>query len=138
MRSRDGNLDFSLSICSVVFLLFSLSTLKADEYLISYRYVVKDATLYNETLSIAKAMKKCVGKPQKELILQNNNEDDLKKIISANSLEFIDYLQKLGFHINHKEVTQNSINKSTIILTLKTTCFKVDFNDKFARITPLK
>ncbi len=136
MRNRDGNLNFSLSICSVVFLL--LSTLKADEYLISYRYVVKDATLYNETLNIAKAMKKCVGKPQKELILEKHNEDDLKKIISANSLEFIDYLQKLGFHIKHEEVTKNFINKSTTILTLKTTCFKVDFNDNFAKIAPLK
>ncbi len=138
MRSRDGNLNFSLSICSVVFLLFSLSPLKADEYLISYRYVVKDATLYNETLSIAKAMKKCVGQPQKELLLDNDNGDNLKKIISANSAQFIDYLQKLGFHIQHEEITKNFINKSTTILTLKTTCFKVDFNDNFAKIAPLK
>jgi len=138
MRSRDGNLNFSLSICSVVFLLFSLSTLKADEYLISYRYVVKDATLYNETLHIAKAMKKCVGEPQKELLLETHNESDLKKIISANSLEFIEYIQKLGLHITHEEVTLNNQNSSTTILTLKTACFKVDFNHNFARIRPLK
>lgn len=138
MRSRDGNLDFSLSICSVVFLLLSFSTLQAEQYLISYRYVVKDATLYNETLHIAKAMKRCVGNPQKELILDTDNEDDLKKIISANSTEFINYLQKLGLHIKHEEVTKKFINKSTTILTLKTTCFEVDFNDNFARITALK
>lgn len=138
MRSRDGNLDFSLSICSVVLLLLSLSTLQAEEYLISYRYVVKDATLYNETLLVAKAMKKCLGKPQKELILEIDKEDDLKKIISKNSTDFIDFIQKLGLHIKHEEVTRNFINKSTTILTLKTRCFKVDFNDNFARIAPLK
>ena len=138
MRSRDGNLNFSRSICSIIFLLFSFLSLKADEYLISYRYVVKDATLYNETLLIAKAMKECVGTPQKALILENDSQNDLKKIISKNFDTFTEYIQELGFHVKHEEYTQNLQNTSTTILTLKTTCFKVDFNDNFAKIAPLK
>jgi len=138
MRSRDGNLNFSLSICSIIFLLFNFTPLKADEYLISYRYVVKDAMLYHEAFHIAKAMKKCVGTPQKELILDINHENDLKIIISQNFDTFIEYLQKLGFHIKHQERTQELQNISTTILTLQTTCFEVDFNDTFVRITPLK
>jgi hypothetical protein len=136
MRSRDGNRTFSLSICSII--LFNSLVLNASEYLISYRYVVKDATLYNESLSISSAMKDCEGTPQKALILESDSSKDLKSIISKNSDKFINYLHKLGMNVQHKELTLNSQNRSTTILTLKTTCFKVDFNDNFARIAPLK
>jgi len=100
--------------------------------------VVKDATLYNETLQIAKAMQKCVGEPQTELILENDGANDLKKIIAENSDEFIDAIHKLGLHVEHNERTENLQNSSTTILTLQTTCFKVDFNDNSVRIAPLK
>ena len=136
MRSRDGNHYFSLRLCSII--LFSSLALNAGEYLISYRYIVKNAILYNETLDISNAMKKCNGEPQKELILENINSENLPQVISDNSTEFIDYIHKLGLHVEHKERTKNLQNESTTILTLKTTCFKVDFNDNFAKITPLK
>lgn len=136
MRSRDGNRTFSLSICAII--LFNSLVLNASEYLISYRYVVKDAILYNESLYISQAMKDCEGTPQKALILENDSGNDLKSIISKNSDEFISYIHKLGMNVEHKETTLNAVNKSTTILTLKTTCFKVDFNDNFARIAPLK
>ncbi|MFA6191374.1 MAG: hypothetical protein WC665_03390 [Sulfurimonas sp.] len=136
MRSRNGNRSISLSICSII--LFSSLALNAGEYLISYRYVVKDAILYNEVLSVAKAMKKCDGIPQTAIELETNGSSDLKKIISENSDEFIDYIHKLGMQVNHSDITLNAQYKSTTILTLKTTCFKVDFNDNFARIFPLK
>jgi len=100
--------------------------------------VVKDATLYNETLQIAKAMQKCVGEPQTELILENDGANDLKKIIAENSDEFIDAIHKLRLHVEHNERTENLQNSSTTILTLQTTCFKVDFNDNSVRIAPLK
>jgi hypothetical protein len=83
-------------------------------------------------------MKECSGKPQKELILDNSADGDLKKIIAQNSVEFLDYIHKLDLHVKHKEQTVNMQNSSTTTLTLKTTCFKVDFNDNFARIAPLK
>ena len=136
MRSRDGNRTFSLRLCSVI--LFSSLALNASEFLISYSYIVKDATLYNETLQISKAMKKCSGTPQKSFIFDTNGEKDLKKIISKDRDEFINYIHKLGLHVMHKEKNINSQNISTTTLTLKTTCFKVDFNDNFARISPLK
>ncbi|WP_294929196.1 hypothetical protein [Sulfurimonas sp.] len=137
MRSRDGNLNFSRRLCSVV-ILFSSLALSASEYLISYKYIVKDAILYNETLLISKAMTKCEGTPQEEFILQNSSEDNLKKLISKNPQEFIEYIHKLGMHVNHDEKTINLQNSYTTVLTLKTTCFKVDFNDNFATIAPLK
>jgi hypothetical protein len=136
MRSRNGNRNLSFRLCSII--IFSSLTLTASEHLISYKYIVKDAILYNETLLISDAMTKCDGKPQKELILINNNSENLKQLIFANSEEFIEYIHKLGLHIEHKETTTNLQNHSTTTLTLKTTCFKVDFNDNFARIAPLK
>lgn len=137
MRSRDGNSSLTRAICSLIFL-SSFALLDAKEFLISYRYVVKNATLYSETLHISNSMQKCLGKPQKSLILTSYKDDDLKDTIRKNSQEFIDYIHSLGLSVEHKEKTSNNINNSTTILTLKTTCFKVDFNDNFAKITPLK
>jgi len=137
MRSRDGNNYFSRRLCSVIILLCSLA-LSADEYLISYRYVVKNAIIYNEKLNISRAMSKCEGAPYNPLILQNDGSKNLRSIISKNNEIFINYIHKLGLDVNHKEVTKNAQNRSTTILTLKTKCFKVDFNDNFARIAPLK
>lgn len=136
MRSRDGNHTFSLSLCSLI--LFSSLTLNADEYLISYRYVVKDAILFNEDLYISRAMQKCKGTPSDALILDSYDFKNLKKIIQKNHTLFIDYIHKLGLDVKHKERNTNLQNTSTTILTLKTTCFKVDFNDNFAKIAPLK
>ena len=136
MRSRDGDFSILLAICTVIFL--SASIARANEYLISYRYMVKDATLYNETLNISKTMTKCDGKIQESIYLDNYGFKDLKKIINKNSDNFINYIHKLGLHVEHKEITINSQNHSTTILTLKTTCFKVDFNDNLVRMAPLK
>jgi len=99
---------------------------------------VKDATLFNETLLISKSMHKCSGIPQKYIELESDGGKNLKDIIENNREEFINYLHKLGLNVSHKEKNINFQNISTIILTLKTTCFKVDFNDNFAKIAPLK
>ncbi len=136
MRSRDGNRYLTLRLCSVIF--FSSLALNAGEFLISYRYTVKDAILYNETLEISNSMTKCYGEPQQELILSNTNNLNIKKLLSTNSDDFIEYIHKLGLHVEHKEETKNLQNSSTTILTLKTTCFKVDINENFAIIAPLK
>jgi hypothetical protein len=136
MRSRDGNHSFSRRLCAII--LFSSLALNASEFLVSYRYMVKDAILYNESLFVSKSMRKCHGTPHDGLILESDGGNNLKKIISNNSDEFISYVHKLGLDLNHKETNVNYQNSSTTILTLKTTCFKVDFNDNFARISPLK
>lgn len=135
MRSRDGNHSFSLRL--LVSLLFTLS-LNAQEYLISYRYVVKDATIYNESLQISKTMKKCYGERYQPIILENDGSKDLKDIISKNDELFKNYIHKIGLNVQHKETTNNLQNKSSTILILKTKCFKVDINDNFAKIAPLK
>ena len=136
MRSRDGNRNFPLAIYSLI--LFNFSNLFADEYLISYRYMVKDAMLYNENMAISKAMRKCSGKVGEPVLLDSKKSDTLKEIINKNSEIFMNFIHQLGLHVEHKEATINLQNHSTTILTLKTTCFKVDFNDNFARIAPLK
>ncbi|MDD5158188.1 hypothetical protein [Sulfurimonas sp.] len=136
MRSRNGNCNLLLRLLSIVFL--SSLSLSASEFLISYQYTVKNAVLYNETLEISRAMKKCSGVSQKELFLQNTTDNNLKKIISQNSEEFIDYIHKLGLHVKHEGTTTNLQNSSITTLTLKTTCFEVDFNDSFVKIAPLK
>ncbi len=143
MRSRDGYNYLTRTICKVAILnlLVFSPFLKADstkEFLISYRYMVKDAALYNETLHISKSMRKCVGTPKEPLILVNTCKNNLKHCISKNYEEFIDYIHKLGLFVDHKSKTINYQNSSTTILTLKTTCFKVDFNDNFVKIAPLK
>jgi UDP-N-acetylglucosamine enolpyruvyl transferase len=100
--------------------------------------VVKDAVLYNESLEVSHAMKPCHGETYSPIILETDEDKTLKKIISENSQEFIDYLHKLGLDVEHKSKTMNLQNTSTTTLTLKTKCFKVDFNDNFAKIAPLK
>ena len=136
MRSRDGNNYRSFAICSLIF--FNSLVLNASEYLISYRYVVKNAILYNESLQISKAMRSCVGKPTSFIELPHYDSNNLNEIIGKNSQEFIDFIHKIGLNVEHKESTINSQNNSITILTLKTTCFKVDFNEYFARISHLK
>ena len=83
-------------------------------------------------------MKECIGKPYSSIILETRDDKNLKKIISFENERFITFLHKLGLSVSHKEETLNYQNKSTTILTLKTTCFKVDFNDNFVKISPLK
>ena len=136
MRSRNGN-SFSLfAICSVICL--SSLALHAGEYLVSYRYVVKDMILFNDSLQISHAMTKCHGKPDKFIELIDNESEDLKQIIKNHSFEFTNFIHTLGLDVKHNEMTTNALNSSTTVLTLKTTCFKVDFNDSLARITALK
>jgi len=136
MRSRDGNSNLTLSICTLIF--FNSLALNASEYLISYRYVIKDMIIYNEKLQISHTMTRCNGTPYNPLILENNNHLSLNEIINNNLKKFTDYIHFIGLDINYKSKSINSQNSSTTILTFKTTCFKVDFNDNFVKIVPLK
>ena len=136
MRSRNGSCSFSLSICTII-LLYS-SALFADEYLISYRYTVKNSILYNETLDISRSMKKCKGIPYESLYLDPQHNSTLKEILLKNKDQFTDFLSKVGFFVTNKEQTLNNKHTATTVITLKTTCFKVDFNENFVKISPLK
>ena len=136
MRSRDGNRNFTLSI-TLLIMLNSL-VLNASEYLISYHYVIKNMIIHNEELQISSAMKKCYGNSYNPIILETNNNSNVKKIIYNNFETFTQYIHTLGLEIKNNNQIVNNINSSTTILTLKTTCFKVDFNDSLVKISPLK
>jgi hypothetical protein len=83
-------------------------------------------------------MKKCKGIPYNSLILDTTKSETLKEILLDNQDEFITFLYKIGLHVEHHEETLNGINDSSTILTLPSKCFKVDFNDNFVKIAPLK
>jgi len=136
MRSRDGNYSFLFTIFTLI--IFSSVALNATEYLISYRYVVKNSLLLNEKFQISKAMQKCKGKVYDKITLVKKKSDTLKEVLSNSEGEFIPYIHKLGIEVKSSDTTQNFINSSTTIITLKTTCFKVDVNENFVIIAPLK
>ena len=137
MRSRDGNHSLTLTISTII-LIFGSLALHAGEYLISYRYTIQNAILINETLDVSKSMQKCAGSESASIFFPNKNNSDLKETIATNKEEFTTFLHKLGVIVEHKEKTINSYNSSTTRLTLKTTCFKVDFNDTLVKISALK
>lgn len=83
-------------------------------------------------------MQKCDGLAYNPIIFETRDDKNLKKILSRNKEEFIDYIHKLGLSLHHSDTTINAQYTSTTILTLKTRCFKVDFNDNFVRISPLQ
>lgn len=83
-------------------------------------------------------MQKCDGLAYNPIIFETRDDKNLKKILSSNKEEFIDYIHRLGLNLQHSDSTINAQYTSTTILTLKTRCFKVDFNDNFVRISPLK
>jgi len=139
MRSRDGNKTLIRRFIQIILIFLPIITF-ADEYFISYRYVVKNMALYNESLLISPVMQKCKGEPllTSLIITKKPKEKKLKKILTLHNEEFMTYLQTIGLDINDRESIFNTISNSTTTLTLRTTCFKVDFNDNFVRLTALK
>ena len=84
-------------------------------------------------------MQKCKGTIfQKPLILESKNSHDLKYTLQRNSEIFFQYLSKIGLVVENHETLYNQTDQSFTIITLKTTCFKVDFNENFVKIAPLK
>ena len=138
MRSRDGSQNLLLRLSAVILLLLTPLFAQSGEYLISYRYVVKNATLYNSAFEIAHVMKKCQGKPLTPLTLEKEKNQTLKDIINPENQDFFNYIAQLGLEIRYTQETRNNQANSTTIITLKTTCFKVDFNDYFVTISALK
>jgi len=74
----------------------------------------------------------------KPLYLETKDFKDIRDIISYSQEKFINYIHKLGLHVSYNSKTTNMQNTSTTILTMRTTCFKVDFNDNLVKISPLK
>ena len=137
MRSRDGNRYLLYSICSLI---FCYSSLNSDEYIISYRYTVQDAALLNDSLDVSKAMTPCKGNllgSSLYLILLDDTKN-LKNTLLQNSDQFFTYINTLGLHVRNDESLYNGSSHSLTTITLKPTCFTVEFNDNLVKITPLK
>ena len=83
-------------------------------------------------------MQKCEGSPSDSIILERRDATNLQLIINKHREEFIEYIERLGLHVEYHDKTQNYQTTSTTIVTLKTRCFKVDFNDNFVTISALK
>jgi len=84
-------------------------------------------------------MKKCKGEAQTDsLNLANMKGLSFEELINANREIFTDYLHKLGVFVDATSTTYHYKNLSRTELTFKTECFKVDFNENFVIITPLK
>jgi len=136
MRSRDGSYTLLLSICTIILL---STILNAKEYYISYRYVIKNAVLYNESFGLSKAMQPCIGQKDSKnsITLLNSSKKNLKEFLSDTSGEFIDYIHKLGLDVKNQTIQTNMQNSSITILTLKTMCFNIEINENYIKITPI-
>ena len=116
-----------------------LSAVLADEYLVSYEIFSKDAMLSYEKLLVSKSMTKCSGKLLKNSIYLPYEENQrLSSIIKKNFDQFFDYIKQIGLDVKYKSKTKNYVNTSYVRVVLHTTCFKVDFNDSFVKITAIK
>jgi hypothetical protein len=123
-------------------LLFTLSLEGSEEYFISYRYHVKNAKLFNESFFVSKAMKPCSQIPYKAptLTLESDNtvKNSFASFLKKNKEKLLSYLQKLSVSVTNNEHINNNHIESLTTVTFKTQCFKVDFNENFVMITPLK
>ncbi|MEA3373139.1 MAG: hypothetical protein U9Q62_05535 [Campylobacterota bacterium] len=133
MRNRNGNRAFTLAVCA----LSTFNILYADEYIISYRSVVSDATLTHETLTVSRAMQKCSGTPRHSILLDTQDSANLHQILLRGFDDFFALMQKEKLHIRHSEKTINGVNSAQTVVTLPPHCFTVDFNQGLVKISAL-
>jgi len=135
VRSRDGNHPFLLAICSLVLSV----TLNAESFYISYKTIVKDAVVVSQKLYISPAMIECkILKNNKPLILIQNDNETLDTMINRELDLFLEYMSKHSLHVKSSQSVINSQSKDLIELSFAPTCFTVNFNDGFVRISPTK
>lgn len=134
MRSRNGHRPLSLAICAVVL----APHLWADEYIISYRAVIRNAVMVSESFNISRSMQKCRGIPASSVFLDANGSTNLHQILSNQYETFFSLMQQETLHIEHHENNINTANLSHTVFTMPPQCFTVDINEDFAKITALK
>jgi hypothetical protein len=85
-------------------------------------------------------MTPCLRTPydEKLTIELQENSHDLKKAVLQNFDSFYLFINKIGLHVRNDEKIQNGMSSSIITVTLKPTCFTVEFNDNSVTLTPLK
>lgn len=118
-------------------LIFSVSFLFAQQYIVSYQAKVRDAYLINESFYVSAAMVETKKEPQASLTL-NANTKNVQKLFSKNRDELLDFLFKSGVHLKSEGLSENAMHTSLTTLYLPSTYLKVEFNNQFANITLLK
>ncbi len=83
-------------------------------------------------------MTSCEKKPFMQPLKLTNQNNNLKKTIEKEKENFVNYLSKIGMEVKNKSKNTALVNSSFTTITFKTMCFKVDFNDNFVKIQPLK
>ena len=135
MRSRDGDSPYLFTILALIV----TTTLGASSYFISYKRIVHNATLVSDELLISEAMRPCSKKPlYKPYLLILEDKAHFQEALQAQKDDFITYLSHVALHVKSRYQKQNMRVLDTIELTFSPTCFKVDFNDGLAKITPMK
>ena len=136
MRSRDGSGPLLQVLLALVALCASTV---ADEYLIGYRVVVKDAVVANERFFVSKAMTKCRGEVQKPLrLIVDDPNEKLATILQKSDDFFYRYLLKQRLHVKDYTKTSSASTSELTTLTFPTHCFKVDFKGNLVTIALIK
>ena len=83
-------------------------------------------------------MTPCTGTPADALLLESDDETDLRTILENHYDDFFAFAQETGLHVTHEGITQRQSNRSRTVITLPPRCFTVDFNEDFVKISALK
>jgi hypothetical protein len=96
--------------------------------------------LLNESLDVSKTMTPCKGEllGNSLLLIPQDNSKNLEKTLLQNSDQFFSYINTLGLHVRNFEQVLNGIDSSLTTITLRPTCFTVEFNENFVKIAPFK
>jgi hypothetical protein len=136
MRSRDANHTSLFRFCAIIISLFS-SALFADDYLISYRYSVKDSELFYEKATFTRSMQPCETTKISPIYIKNPKHKPLEELLFEPDGTFFRLMSRLGLEVVNNEETNGFIHHSLTLVTFKTRCFKVDVNEKFVIISAL-
>lgn len=94
--------------------------------------------LFNEQLSISRAMSPCAGTAADTLELERASEQSLDSVIREHHDAFFGFAQRHALHVRHFGENRENRHHSRTVVTLPPRCFTVDFNEDFVKITALK
>ncbi|MDD5716667.1 MAG: hypothetical protein PHW64_02605 [Sulfuricurvum sp.] len=134
MRSRNGNRPFLLKSIGII----STFAFGADNYYIGYRLTAHNSQVFNETLSISKAMQPCSSQPLSSITFDRLQNESLKKVLLREETRFLQFSASQEISIKSNETITPSTMNSQQTLTLPTKCYEVEFNDRSVTITLMK
>ena len=125
---------------TVLFILLSFVFVYAEEqYIISYRGVVKENRLFNEQFNIAKAMiPKKYTATSELLTLPYQKDENIVSLIKQNQDQITEELFKQGVLMNDALNKQMYSLESKTVITLPPTYITVTIKEDFATIRLIK